>query len=109
MDARLDKIDAFISECAWTTSTHEDYRDWPHQYINRERLSYTKTSTFDYLAWAIIHHGELGHFYSSTNYYWEHDGWVYWAMDTIINRCRPDQTFDARKAAGTLPERGTRR
>lgn len=101
------KIDHFIREVTWTRSTSPQYAEWPHSYIVREKLPYTKTSTFDYFAWWIVHHGSLGRFYNTTNYYWEHDGWVYWAMDNIINRCRSDQTYEAREAAGTLPQDGT--
>ena len=103
MSDELKKIERFIGDCTWTQSTSPEYVDWPHSYIVRDKLSYTKMSTFDYFAWWIIHHGTLGCFYQSTNYYWEYDGWVYWAMDTIINRCRPEATYEAREAAGTLP------
>ena len=61
------------------------------------------------LARHIFEHGVEGRFYSQVRKYHHEDGHVYWFMDaspeetTLINRCREDQTWEARRAAGTLP------
>lgn len=57
----------------------------------------------------IVMHGSDGRFYSQIRKYHHEDGLVYWFMSpmpegaTLVNRCREDQTYEARLAAGTLP------
>ena len=52
----------------------------------------------------------LGRFYSRTMTYFEEAGLFYWTMGapidetTIINRCRKEDSFEAREIAGRLPQ-----
>jgi hypothetical protein len=51
-----------------------------------------------------------GRFYRKEITYFEEDGFVYWTMGalveetTFINRCRKEDSFEARSKNGTLPE-----
>ncbi len=62
------------------------------------------------LARHIFEHGTDGRFYSQIRKYHHEGGKVYWSMAstpeeaTLINRCREDQTYEARLAAGALPK-----
>ena len=62
------------------------------------------------LARHIFEHGVEGRFYSQIRKYHHDGGKVYWSMAetperaTLINRCEEGQTYEARLAAGTLPE-----
>ena len=54
-------------------------------------------------------YGWEGGFYRKPITYFAEDGLVYWTMGapipetTIINRCKAEDTFEARSKAGTLP------
>jgi hypothetical protein len=67
------------------------------------------------LARHVFDHGVEGRFYSQIRKYHHENGKVYWSMDdspestTLINRCNGDQTYEARLAARTLPERSIRK
>ena len=62
----------------------------------------------------IFANGIEGRFYSQIRKYHHEGGKVYWSMAeapegaTLINRCNEDQTYEARLAAGTLPQRQSR-
>ena len=61
------------------------------------------------MAHHILEHGVEERFYSKVFKYHHEGGKVYWCMDPtpeatdLINRCDEDQTYEARLAAGTLP------
>jgi hypothetical protein len=61
------------------------------------------------LARHIFEHGIDGRFNSSVRKYHHEGGLVYWFMSatpegaTLINRCRQEQTYEARLADGRLP------
>jgi len=63
------------------------------------------------LARHIFEHGVDGRFYSQTRKYHREGGKVYWSMDPspeatdLVNRCDEAQTYEARFAAGTLPNK----
>jgi hypothetical protein len=63
------------------------------------------------LARHTFEHGIDGRFHSQVRKYYHEDGLVYRIMSptaeaaTLINRCREDQTYEARLAAGRLPGR----
>jgi hypothetical protein len=102
-----DDVRNFIESAKWTFA--KTYATtWPHEYVVR-----TPGNTPMILALArhIFQHGEEGRFYSQVRKYHHEGGRVYWSMDatpestTLVNRCDEDQTYEARLAAGTLPER----
>jgi hypothetical protein len=63
------------------------------------------------LARHIFDHGIEGRFYSQIRKYHHEGGKVYWTIDSsaeatqLVNRCNENQTYEARLAAGTLPNR----
>ena len=62
------------------------------------------------LARHIFEHGVEGRFYSQVRRYHHEGGKVYWSITaapegaTLINRCDEGQTYEARLAAGSLPQ-----
>jgi hypothetical protein len=80
---------------------------WPHEYIVRDRVD---EELFERLVVHIRANGDEGPFYEKPLIYYEEAGQVYWTMGaplaetTIINRCHTEDTYERRRAAGTLPE-----
>ncbi len=81
---------------------------WPHEYVVRNAENAPMILA---LARHIFEHGVEGRFYSQIRKYHHEGGKVYWSMAdapeaaTLINRCDEEQTYQARRAAGTLPKR----
>jgi hypothetical protein len=81
--------------------------EWPHEYLVRGRVD-------DRLFEATVVHiqtkGYGGRFYGRQITYFDDHAWMYWTMGapigetTIINRCRKEDSFEARERAGTLPK-----
>lgn len=98
------QLATFIEEQQWTFA--KTMPEWPHEYIVRERVD---ESLFVELVRHIRAHGYEGHFYERVTVYFEEAGKVYWTMGapieetTIVNRCRSEDTYESRLAAGTLP------
>ena len=63
------------------------------------------------LARHIFEHGTDGRYYSQVRPYHHEEGKAYWTMDStpegigLVNRCDEAQTYEARLAAGNLPNR----
>ena len=100
-----DGVRAFVETTAWRFA--KTYAEtWPHEYVVR-----TPDNAEMVLALArhIFEHGVDGQFYSQVRKYHHEAGKVYWTMDNapeatgLINRCGETQTYEARRAAGTLP------
>jgi 5-methylcytosine-specific restriction enzyme subunit McrC len=109
------ELGRFVETAHWVFA--RTYADtWPHHYIVKDRVDET---LFLKLVRHIRRYGYEGRFYQAPITYFEHAGYVYWTMvppegspkwyppeeETIINRCRPEQTYEARLRAGTLPTR----
>jgi hypothetical protein len=100
------QLEAFIEEQQWTFA--KTMPEWPHEYIVRDRVD---EGLFVRLVEHIRAHGHEGHFYQKTIIYYEEAGAVYWTMGAplaetiIVNRCRTEDTYESRLAAGTLPQR----
>ena len=98
------ELHAFVTDCHWTYA--KTMSAWPHEYIVRERVD---EGLFLRMVAHIRRHGRPGPFYRRTMIYYADGGWVYWTMGapleetTVINRCRPEQTYAYRAAHGTLP------
>jgi hypothetical protein len=97
----------FVTSTQWTFA--KTYAaTWPHEYVVRTAANAPMILA---LARHIFEHGTDGRFYSQVRKYHHEDGLVYWSMAstpeeaTLINRCRADQTYEARITAGTLPTR----
>jgi hypothetical protein len=97
----------FVDSSVWTfAKTYAS--SWPHEYIVR-----TPENAEMMLALArhIFEHGVAGRFYAQVRRYHHEGGKVYWSMDEtpeatdLINRCNETETFEARSAARTLPQK----
>jgi len=99
-----DNVRAFVDCERWIFA--KTMPDWPHEYLVRSRVDET---LFEAAVAHIRAYGYEGRFYLRSITYFEEGDWVYWTMGalivdtTIINRCRSENTYDARRKAGTLP------
>ncbi len=94
-----DNIKYFVKEVPWIFA--KTYANtWPHEYIVLEKVD---KMLFDKLADYIDINGTPEYFYNKQMIYLEHDGYVYWHMENIINRCLPEETYSRRKAENRLP------
>ena len=95
---------AFVDAQDWTFA--KTMPEWPHEYIVRDRVD---DDLFERLVLHIRTYGHEGRFYEKVLTYHEEAGLVYWTMGaplpetTIVNRCRSEDTYESRLAAGTLP------
>jgi len=100
-----DEIKAFIHACQWTYA--KTMPKWPHEYIVRDRVD---ENLFVGMVKHIRKHGYEGRFYNRKITYFDEDGLVYWTMGEpldqtkIINRCKKENTYEARLKKGTLPK-----
>ena len=89
----------FIHESIWTfAKTYA--QTWPHEYIVQEKVD---KDLFDKLADYIDRNGSADYFYQKQMNYLEYDGYVYWHMENIINRCLLEETYARRKTENRLP------
>ena len=99
-----DQLSRFVNDSQWTFA--KTMPTWPHEYLVRGRVD---PALFEALVTHIRAQGYEGRFYHRAITYYEKDGLVYWTMGapiaetTIINRCKAEDTFEARSKAGTLP------
>ena len=74
---------------------------WLHEYIVQEQVD-------GELFLALAHHIDTfcyeSHFYKTKQVYYDYDGYSYWHMDNIINRCPKEDTYHRREKDGRLPE-----
>ena len=104
MERFPEHVRAFIDRERWTFA--KTMPEWPHEYLVRNRVDETL-----FVA-TVVHirtYGYEGAFYLRPITYFDEGDGVYWTMGapiaetTIINRCRKQDTYEARKKAGTLP------
>ncbi len=89
----------FIENSAWTfAKTYA--KTWPHEYIVQEK---TDNALFLELADHIDKLGYEDFFYETKQIYFEHNGYTYWHMENIINRCPNKDTYQQRKKDNRLP------
>lgn len=99
-----DILKDFIKTVPWTYA--KTMPNWPHEYIVRNKVD---ENLFIQMVKHIRENGYQGSFYQKPIIYFEQDGLVYWTMgapieDTIIiNRCKKENTYEARLKNGTLP------
>ena len=99
------QIRDFVNRETWTCA--KTMPKWPHEYLVRERVS--DEDHFVQLIKHIRAEGYEGTFYRMKITYYDEDGLTYWTMgapieETIINRCRKENTYEVRLAEGRLPE-----
>ncbi len=94
----------FVEAQHWTFA--KTMRDWPHEYIVRDRVD---EGLFERLVVHIRENGVEGRYYKKAITYYEEAGLVYWTMGepldetTVVNRCRSEDTYERRLSDGTLP------
>ncbi len=95
-----EKLKKFIKEQDWIFA--KTYAEtWPHEYIVQERVD---NEHFLELANHIDQFGYEDYFYKMKQIYFEYNGFTYWHMENIINRCVEKDTYNNRKKEGRLPE-----
>jgi len=101
-----DSLKNFILQTAWTFA--KTMPEWPHEYLVRGKVD---EKQFLALVEHIRQFGYVGSFYQKPITYFDEDEFVYWTMGaaieitTIINRCRKENSYEARLKNGTLPGR----
>ncbi len=100
-------VRTFVESTRWTFA--KTYAaTWPHEYVVQTPENAPMILA---LARHIFEHGVDGRFYAQVRKYHHECGKAYWFMDstpegaTLINRCDEASTYEARLAAGTLPNR----
>jgi hypothetical protein len=94
------KIKNFIEVQNWIfAKTYA--KKWPHEYIVQERV---EKKMFLELANHIDKFGYESYFYKMRQIYYDYNGYTYWHMGNIINRCLEEDTYSRRKIAKRLPE-----
>ncbi len=95
-----EKFKKFIKKQDWIfAKTYA--KTWPHEYIVQEQVD---NKMFLELAYHINNFGYEDYFYKTKQIYFENDGFTYWHMENIINRCLEKDTYRYRKKEGMLPE-----
>jgi len=74
---------------------------WPHEYIVQEKVDNT---LFLELANHIDKYGYIDYFYKMKQTYFDYNGYTYWRMENIINRCVEQDTYHRREIDGRLPK-----
>jgi len=93
------ELKAFIADSEWTFA--KTYADtFPHEYIVQDRVD---DDLYRELAQHIDETGYTEHFFKKQVTYWDYDGYTYWHMENIINRCVEADTYHRRKEDGRLP------
>jgi hypothetical protein len=95
-----EKLKDFIKKQEWFFA--KTYAEtWPHEYIVQEKVD---KELFLELANHIDKFGYEDYFYKMKQIYFDYDGFTYWHMENIINRCVEKDTYHYRKKEGRLPE-----
>lgn len=93
-------LQEFIPAQEWIFA--KTYADtYPHEYIVEERVD---SALYAKLAEHIDTHGYTDYFYKKPVVYFDYDGYTYWHMENIINRCVVADTYHRRKQDGRLPD-----
>ncbi len=93
------KVKDFIENTHWRfAKTYA--KTWPHEYIVQENVD---NDLFIELAKHIDTFGHEEYFYKKKMTYFDYDGYVYWHMENIINRCLASETYWVREKEGRLP------
>lgn len=99
-------VRTFIDSERWTFA--RTMPEWPHEYLVRKRVD---PEMFEATVRHIRAHGFEGRFYRRSITYFAEDGLLYWTMGaaidetTIINRCKEEDSYEARLKKGTLPNK----
>ncbi len=90
----------FIEDAIWTFA--KTYAEtYPHEYIVEEHVD---RDLYSKLAHHIDTHGYTDYFYNKAVIYLDYNGYTYWHMGIIINRCVEADTYHRRKQDGRSPK-----
>ena len=93
-----EEIRHFIANSKWIFA--KTYATtWPHEYLVQERVD---NDLFLKLAALIDSSGYESHFYKTKQVYFDYNGFTYWHMGNIINRCAESDTYHRREKDGRL-------
>jgi len=93
------ELKEFIEKQDWTFA--KTYAEtWPHEYIVQERVN---AELYLELAYHIDNYGYENYFYQTKQIYFDYNGFAYWHMENIINRCLEKDTYCKREKEGRLP------
>ena len=96
-----ENLKQFIENSTWIfAKTYA--KTWPHEYIVQEKID---NDLFTEFAEFIDKNGYEEKFYDTKVIYLDYDGYSYWHMDNIINRCVEADTFHRREKDGRLPNK----
>ena len=94
------ELKAFIKSQNWIfAKTYA--KTWPHEYIVEEKVD---SDLFLQLANHINTYGYESYFYKMKQIYFDFNGYTYWHMENIINRCVEQDTYHRRERDGRLPK-----
>jgi len=89
-------LEKFIESSSWIfAKTYA--KKWPHEYIVQGE---TNNDLFLELSNHIDKYGYEDFFYKIKQTYFKYDGYTYWHMENIINRCMNKDTYHQRKKRG---------
>jgi hypothetical protein len=95
-----DELKDFIENTTWTFA--KTYAaTWPHEYVVHEKVD---NELFLKLADHIDTFGYESHFYKTKQVYFDYNGFTYWHMGNIVNRCAESDTYHRREKEGRLPK-----
>jgi len=101
MPSLPENLKKFIENSTWIFA--KTYvKTWPHEYIVQEKVD---CDLFIELADFIDKNGYEEKFYKIKVVYLDYDGYSYWHMDNIINRCVEEDTYHRREKDGRLPNK----
>jgi len=92
------QLKQFVENSKWIFA--KTYAEtWPHEYIVQEHVD---NDLFLALAHHIDTYGYESLFYKMKQVYFDYNGYTYWHMENIINRCPESDTYHRREKEGRL-------
>jgi hypothetical protein len=96
-----EKLRKFIETQNWIFA--KTYAEtYPHEYIVQEKVD---NNLFLEFAEFIDKNGYEEYFYHKKQIYFDFEGFTYWHMENIINRCVIEDTYHIRKLNNRLPKK----
>ena len=94
------KLKQFVENSKWIFAKNYA-KTWPHEYVVQEQVD---NDLFLALAHHIDVYGYEFLFYKMKQVYFDYNGYAYWHIENIINRCPESDTYHRREKEGRLPK-----
>ncbi|MCD6435574.1 MAG: hypothetical protein J7L15_04235 [Clostridiales bacterium] len=94
-----ENLKRFVKDSTWIFAKTYT-KTWPHEYIVQQKVD---NDLFLELADFIDKNGYEEKFYDKKVIYLDCDGYTYWHMENIINRCVEADIYHRRKKEGRMP------